>query len=50
VLTEWEELRWLDFTRVRDTMAQAVVVDARNHLDPAALRRMGFAYSGLGRA
>lgn len=50
VLTEWEELRWLDFIRVRDTMARAVVVDARNHLDPAALRRMGFAYSGLGRA
>jgi len=49
VLTEWEELRWLDFIRVRDTMARAVVVDARNHLDPAALRRMGFAYSGLGR-
>jgi len=50
VLTEWEELRWLDFAQVRDAMARPVVVDARNHLDPAALRRMGFAYRGLGRA
>ena len=49
VLTEWEELRWLDFTKVRDLLAQPSVVDARNLLDPAALRRMGFTYVGVGR-
>jgi UDPglucose 6-dehydrogenase len=49
VLTEWEELRWLDFTKVRDLLAQPHVVDARNLLDPAAMRRLGFAYVGLGR-
>ncbi len=36
VLTEWDEFRWLDFTRVRDAMDRPVVVDARNLLDPAA--------------
>jgi UDPglucose 6-dehydrogenase len=49
VLTEWEELRWLDFTKVRDLLAQPNVVDARNLLDPAAMRRMGFSYVAMGR-
>jgi len=49
VLTEWEELRWLDFAKVRALLAEPSVVDARNLLDPSALRRMGFAYVGIGR-
>ena len=49
VLTEWEELRWLDFARVRDLLADPHVVDARNLLDPAAMRRLGFTYVGVGR-
>ena len=49
VLTEWEELRWLNFDKVRDLLDQPHIVDARNLLDPAALRRMGFRYVGVGR-
>jgi UDPglucose 6-dehydrogenase len=49
VLTEWDELRWLDFDKVRELLAVPTVVDARNILDPAALRRLGFAYTGIGR-
>jgi UDPglucose 6-dehydrogenase len=49
VLTEWDEFRWLDFARVRDAMRTAAVVDARNLLDPAAMRRIGFTYDGVGR-
>src|SRR5664280_2093631 len=49
VLTEWDEFRWLDFDKVRTTMAIPVVVDARNLLDPAQLRRLGFEYTGIGR-
>jgi UDPglucose 6-dehydrogenase len=49
VLTEWDELRWVDFAKIRDLMAEPHVVDARNLLDPAALRRMGFTYVGMGR-
>ena len=41
VLTEWDEFRWLEFEKVRDCMASAIVVDARNLLDPAQLRRIG---------
>ncbi len=49
VLTEWDEFRWLDFARVFDAMANPSIVDARNLLDPAAVRRMGFVYTGIGR-
>ena len=49
VLTEWDEFRWVDFDKVRDVMATPYVVDARNLLDPGALRRLGFTYMGIGR-
>jgi UDPglucose 6-dehydrogenase len=49
VLTEWDDFRWLDFARVKEVMKVASIVDARNLLDPAAVRRIGFAYTGIGR-
>ena len=50
VLTEWDEFRWLDFDKVHSAMRQARIVDARNLLDPAAVRRRGFDYQGIGRS
>jgi UDPglucose 6-dehydrogenase len=49
VLTEWDDFRRLDFAKVAAALEEARVVDARNLLDPAALRRRGFAYEGIGR-
>ncbi|HEX3794307.1 MAG TPA: UDP-glucose/GDP-mannose dehydrogenase family protein [Acidimicrobiales bacterium] len=49
VLTEWDEFRWLDFSRLLQVMGRPSIVDARNLLDPAAVRRMGFDYTGIGR-
>ena len=49
VLTEWDEFRWLDFDRIADVMETPRVVDARNLLDPASMRRRGFEYQGVGR-
>jgi UDPglucose 6-dehydrogenase len=49
ILTEWDQFRWLDYTRVVRAMAEPKVVDARNLLDPAAMRRLGFTYQGVGR-
>jgi UDPglucose 6-dehydrogenase len=49
VLTEWDEFRRLDFAKVGELLAARQVVDARNLLDPAALRRAGFTYDGIGR-
>jgi UDPglucose 6-dehydrogenase len=49
VLTEWDLFRWVDFERILALMAEPSIVDARNLLDPAAVRRMGFHYTGVGR-
>ena len=49
VLTEWDEFRWLDFVKVREALTAPVLVDARNLLDPAQVRRLGFSYVGIGR-
>jgi UDPglucose 6-dehydrogenase len=49
VLTEWDEFRWLDYARVLSVMERPSIVDARNLLDPAAVRRLGFTYDGIGR-
>ncbi|HEV2309106.1 MAG TPA: UDP-glucose/GDP-mannose dehydrogenase family protein, partial [Acidimicrobiia bacterium] len=49
VLTEWDEFRWLDYERVAGLLPGRSIVDARNVLDPAAMRHLGFAYRGIGR-
>jgi UDPglucose 6-dehydrogenase len=49
VLTEWDEFRWLDFDKVHGLLAEPVLIDCRNLLDPAAMRRRGFMYTGVGR-
>jgi UDPglucose 6-dehydrogenase len=49
VLTEWDEFRWLDLAKVFGLMEEPRIVDARNLLEPAAVRRRGFLYDCLGR-
>jgi UDPglucose 6-dehydrogenase len=49
IATEWNEFRSLDLPRLRSAMRRAVIVDARNVLDPAAARAAGFVYYGTGR-
>ena len=49
VLTEWDEFRWLDFAKVAGVMSTAQIVDTRNLLEPALVRRRGFLYEGVGR-
>ena len=48
--TEWDEFKWLDMDKVGSAMTGKAVVDARNLLDGAALRRAGFSYVGIGRS
>jgi UDPglucose 6-dehydrogenase len=49
IVTEWPELRELDWAAVRERMRGNVIVDGRNLLDPEALRGLGFVYEGIGR-
>ena len=49
VVTEWPEFNTVDMDEVAFVMKGHRVVDARNLLDPAAVRRAGLDYWGLGR-
>jgi UDPglucose 6-dehydrogenase len=49
IVTEWEELRGLASEATRSAMANPLIIDGRNLLDPAETRRAGFAYEGIGR-
>jgi UDPglucose 6-dehydrogenase len=50
LVTEWPEVREVDWEEAGRRMRGKVLVDGRNMLDPAALRALGFAYEGIGRA
>jgi UDPglucose 6-dehydrogenase len=48
IITEWEQFRALDFTRLKGVMKQHTVVDLRNIYKPAEIVRHGFRYEGVG--
>jgi UDPglucose 6-dehydrogenase len=49
IVTEWEQFRALDFGRLKQVMAQPVLVDLRNVYQPDEVARHGFAYESVGR-
>src|SRR3954470_23056716 len=49
IVTEWPELAGLASPEIRDAMANPLIIDGRNLLDPEETRRAGFAYEGIGR-
>ena len=48
-LTEWDQFRALDFTRIGQAMRGNVVVDLRNIYKPADMAEQGMDYQGIGR-
>ena len=49
ILTEWNEFREPDFSRMRSLMRAAVIFDGRNLFDLAQMRAHGFTYYSIGR-
>jgi UDPglucose 6-dehydrogenase len=49
IVTEWDELRGLASAQTREAMANPLIVDGRNLLDPEEVRQAGFVYEGVGR-
>ena len=50
LVTEWPQLKDVDWPAVAATMRQAVLIDGRNMLDPDTMRAAGFTYDAIGRA
>ncbi|HEX2467818.1 MAG TPA: UDP-glucose/GDP-mannose dehydrogenase family protein [Solirubrobacterales bacterium] len=49
LVTEWPEFAELDWAAMAGRMANPLIVDGRNFLDPRTLRDAGFTYEGVGR-
>ena len=48
-VTEWNQFRALDMTRIRDLMKVPRIADLRNIYSPEDMRELGFEYVGVGR-
>jgi len=49
VVTEWDEFKHLDMRRIKEGMAQPILVDGRNIYDPEQMAALGFTYRAVGR-
>ncbi|MFN3608847.1 MAG: UDP-glucose dehydrogenase family protein [Hyphomonas sp.] len=49
IITEWDQFRALDLSRLKTAMKGNVVVDLRNIYHPDDLAKHGFAYTSIGR-
>jgi UDPglucose 6-dehydrogenase len=49
IVTEWEQFRALDLTRLKKEMTQPVIVDLRNIYRPDEMAEHGFTYASVGR-
>jgi UDPglucose 6-dehydrogenase len=49
LVTEWNEFKQLDMTRILKSMRQPVLIDGRNIYDPDRMWALGFTYRAMGR-
>ena len=49
IVTEWEQFRALDMSRLKKEMAQPIIVDLRNVYRPDEIAKHGFIYESIGR-
>ncbi|MEK7551042.1 MAG: UDP-glucose/GDP-mannose dehydrogenase family protein [Patescibacteria group bacterium] len=49
VVTEWNEFKQLDLSRIKNVMKAPIILDARNIYNPLEVKRLDFTYQGVGR-
>jgi UDPglucose 6-dehydrogenase len=49
IVTEWDELKNLDLKKIKEVMANPILVDGRNIFDSGEVRSLGFEYYSVGR-
>jgi UDPglucose 6-dehydrogenase len=49
IITEWDEFKSLDLKKVKDLMANPIIIDGRNLFNPNEVRDLGFEYYSVGR-
>jgi UDPglucose 6-dehydrogenase len=48
LVTDWQQFRQLDYSKMASLMANPVMIDGRNYLDRETLQQAGFYYVGVG--
>jgi UDPglucose 6-dehydrogenase len=49
IVTDWNEYRHPDFTRMKAALRHPVVIDSRNLYRPERMKSFGFIYDSIGR-
>ncbi len=49
VMTEWDEFRKLNLTKIKKLLNHPIIIDGRNMFDPKKMKKMGFKYTSVGR-
>lgn len=49
IITEWDEFKGLDLEKIKDVMANPIIIDGRNIFEPEDVRSLGFEYYSVGR-
>lgn len=49
IVTEWNEFRRPNFSKMSELLKSPVIFDGRNLFEPAKMRRLGFVYHSVGR-
>ena len=49
VITEWNEFKQLDLSKIKAVMKNPVILDGRNIYNPGEVERLDFTYQGVGR-
>jgi len=50
IMTDWDEIKQIDFARVKKIMKQPIIVDARNIVNPETLKQLGFTCDAIGQS
>ena len=49
IVTEWNEFRSPDFTKIKSSLVHPVIFDGRNLYEPKLMQQLGFKYFAIGR-
>ena len=50
IMTDWDEIKQLDFAKIKMLVKTPIVIDARNIINPEILRQLGFTCDAIGQS
>jgi UDPglucose 6-dehydrogenase len=50
IMTDWDEIKQIDFARLKKVMHYPIIVDARNVVNPEVLKQLGFTCDAIGQS